>query len=246
MQRRRRKIGKLVFVLFLFFFTILVVLFFQSSISKIQTIEVHGIEKLTSQEIIEQSGIVIGEQILLVRESKVQEALLQHPLIKEVELEIHFPGSISLHITEFKTVAYLFNHQHRLHPILESGYVFEQEHTGLVDHPIISEWGDLGLMPNMSKELSQLNSIILQQISEIRHVPTENDPYKLTLYMRDGYEVHTSIVQFAKHLNNYMYVVENLEQHEPGVINLSDAGVYYISYQELKQSLQESMEAKDE
>lgn len=239
MKQRRKKAGKLIFILFLFFFTILLVLFFQSSYSKIDTILVTGTDRLSESAVISQSGIALGEQILLVRENKVRDLLLQNPLIKEAELEIHFPGKVTILIQEYQTLAYLYNDQHQFYPILENGYVLEQNSVELINHPMITQWDDLQLLPSLCKELTQLNSTILQQISEIRLVPSESDPFKLILYMRDGFEVHTSIVQFAAHLKNYLYVVENLGDKEPGVIHLSDAGVYYISYEELEESLQE-------
>lgn len=238
MEHRKKKAGKLLFILFLFFFAILIVLFFQSSYSKIQAVTVTGTERLTDQEIIAQSGIELGDQILLVRESTIRDALLNNPVIKEAKLEINFPGKITIHIEEYRTVAYYYHNQAQRYPILESGYVFEQEVDEPMNHPILTEWDQPELLPNFCKELSQLNAIVLQQISEIRLVPSANDPFKLILYMRDGFEVQTSTLQFAKHLKNYLYVVENLEGKEPGVINLSDAGVYYISYKELQESVE--------
>ncbi len=237
-EHRKKRAGKLLFVLFLFFFAILIVLFFQSSYSKVQTIFVTGTERLMGQDIIAQSGIELGNQILLVRESNVRELLLNNPLIKEVELEINFPGKITIHIEEYRTVAYYYHDQSKLYPVMENGYVLEQEIEELINHPILTEWEQRELLPNFCNELSQLNVIVLQQISEVRLVPSETDPYKLILYMRDGFEVQTSIIQFAKHLKNYHYVVENLDGKEPGVISLSDAGVYYISYKELDDSLE--------
>lgn len=239
MEKQKVKVGRLLFILFLFFFTILIVVFFQSSLSKVQQIHVEGVDKLTTTEVIAQSGIAVGDQILLVRKQKVREALTTHPVIEDVEVTIHFPGNVTVHVREFETVAYLYSSSQQLYPVLKNGYVVEQERVDVVQYPLITEWEDPALLPNFCKELAILDTVVMQQISEVRLEPNENDPYRLVLYMRDGFEVHTSIVQFAKHLKNYLYVVENVAPNEVGVINLSDAGVYYISYEQLEQDEEE-------
>lgn len=246
LNHQKRKAKKLLLFLFLFFFVILVVIFFQSSLSRIQVIQVFGTERLTDDEVIALSEIELGDQILLLRESTIKERLLQNPIIKDATLEINFPGNVNLHISEYETVAYLLNDQLQLQPVLANGYVFDHAVEEVIDHPIITKWDDLNLLPNMCSELLKLNALVLGQISEIRHIPTDNDPYKLVLYMRDGYEVQTSMIQFADHLKKYMYVVENLEEQAPGVIYLNDAGIYFTSYEVLQEYVEQASNEEEE
>lgn len=245
MKHHKRKAGKILIFLFLFFFVILSVVFFQSSISRIQVINVFGNERLSAQEIVDLSEIEIGDQILLLRESSIKQRLLQNPIIKDATLEINFPGNVNLSITEYGTVAYLLNSDLQLQPVLANGYVFQGSVDEVIHHPIITKWDDPNLLPNMCNELMKLNALVLGQISEIRHMPTENDPFKLVLYMRDGFEVQTSIIQFADHLKKYMYVVENLEEQVPGVIYLNDAGIYFTSYEVLQEYVDQIKEEGD-
>jgi len=245
-MKRHRKKMRLFFILFFFFFAILVVIFFQSSLSRIDRIVVNGIDRLTAEEVIELSKIQHGDQLLLLSHSKVKENLLVSPLVKKAEITTQFPGKVIIDVQEYRTVAYLLNPQQKLQPILENGKIMEKESANrVINEPIITEWPALESLPNFCKELAQLNSKVLGEISEIRLTPTENDPYKLTLFMRDGFEVHTSMVDFANHIKNYPYIVDNIENRDPGVIHLTDAGVYYISFQDLRESSNENIDTTE-
>ena len=72
----------------------------------------------------------------------------------------------------------------------------------------------------------------MNAISEIE--PAGNDdPLRLKLYMRDGFEVQTSIRNFAKNMEWYPSFVANLkkEGNHEGIIMLLD-GKWFVPYGE--------------
>jgi cell division protein FtsQ len=238
MGHPKKRSGRL--YLFLFFLSILIVLFFQSSISKIQKIEVLGTERIASEEVLSLSGIHIGDQFLMVSAKKIKEKISKHPEIKEVQIQLKFPGKVKITVKENRIVAYLLKEGKTFVPLLENGHISNEKELDTLNSPIITEWPKTETLPGFCKELAKLRPEILREISEIRLIPNENDPYKLQVYMRNGFEVRTSSVNFADQMKYYPSVISNLDINKPGVIHLNDAGIFYISYEEIANSDEEN------
>lgn len=222
-QRPRRKGNrKLVFLLVLFFLTVLIIVFIRSPYSKVQEIQVIGNDIYTAEQIVQQSGLVRDMQFLNVWESSVQNNLQPLEGIKSVTVSRSFPGVIRLHVTELKRVAFWNGQDGNRYPLLENGKILKQVNFAdrVVDRPLISSWSAPELLPNLAKALSKLTPNVLAEISDITLTPTVYDKQRVTLYMRDGNEVRSVVYKLDKMLNWYPAIVAELPAGTKGVLSM--------------------------
>ncbi|WP_134684579.1 cell division protein FtsQ/DivIB [Brevibacillus migulae] len=221
----RRGNKKLTFLLVVFFLSVLAVLFFRSSYSKVQEITVYGNDLYAANEIVQASGLYKGMQFLNVWESDVREGLKPLAGIKSVSVERSFPGKITLHVTEFKRVALWTSTDGKRAPLLENGTVLDKLdfRSRVVDRPLIRAWGAPELLPQLGKALGSLPPTVLEQISDIALTPTISDKQRVTLYMRDGNEVRSVIYQIAKKLPWYPAIAKELPEGERGVVYMLES-----------------------
>lgn len=224
-QPKRRGNRKLLFLLIMFFLTVLAVLFFRSTYSKVQEIRVYGNDLYPAQEIIQASGLSTGMQFINVWESQVQKGMKSLPGIKDVFVERDFPGVIMLHVTEYKRVALWTSPDGKRSPLLENGTVLDTVdfRSRVVDRPLIRSWGAKELLPQLGGALADLPPGVLDQVSEIALTPTGYDKQRITLYMRDGNEVRTVIYQIAKKLSWYPAIVKELPEGEKGIVYMLES-----------------------
>ncbi|GAB7387658.1 cell division protein DivIB [Bacillaceae bacterium] len=223
--RKKRANRRLLFLLFLFFFVILLLAFFRSPLSKVQRIEVTGTLMLDKREVVEKLGLYKGMPYLNVDAGELEEKLSRYPEVESAEVEKRFPGTIKIAIVESQRVAFWLDRNDTLYPLLENGQILEQHpwRSRFVDLPILSRWPSTKHVPEMAKELAQLDAEVLALISEIQLTPTPTDPYRLRLFMRDGYEVRSSLTNFAKNMKWYPSFVQSLEK-----ANVGKRGIIYM------------------
>lgn len=223
-QQRPGKRGnrKLVFLLVLFFLTVLIIVFIRSPYSKVQEIQVFGNDIYPPEQIIKQSGLTKDMQFLNVWENSVQNSLKPLEGIKEVTVTRSFPGVIQLHVTEQKRVAFWNSQDGSRFPLLENGFVLRQVDFAkrVVDRPLISSWPSPELLPNLAKSLAKLSPSVLAEISDITLTPTVYDKQRVTLFMRDGNEVRSVVYKLDKMLNWYPSIVKELPKDSKGVLSL--------------------------
>ena len=80
-------------------------------------------------------------------------------------------------------------------------------------------------MKELIAELEKLTPAILKSISEIRYSPTNANEDHLTLYMNEGYEVSTTIQNFAKRMEAYPLILKTIEPGKKVLIDL-EVGAY--------------------
>ena len=91
-------------------------------------------------------------------------------------------------------------------------------------------------MKELIAELEKLTPTILRSISEIRYSPTNANEDHLTLYMNEGYEVSTTIQNFAKRMEAYPLMIKQIEPGRKALIHL-EVGAYlkYLDGEEKEQ-----------
>ncbi|CAJ1001975.1 MULTISPECIES: cell division protein FtsQ/DivIB [Bacillales] len=222
-QRPKRRVNrKLVFLLGLFFLIILVIVFIRSPYSKVQQIQVYGNDIYPAEQVVKNSGLVIGMQFLNVWESDVRTSLKPLEGIKDVSVERSFPGVIRLHVEEYRRVAFWNGPDGSRYPLLENGRVLKQVNFAnrVVDRPLISSWSAPELLPQLAKALAKLSPGVLGEISDITLTPTAYDKQRVTLYMRDGNEVRSVLHKLDSMLNWYPTIAKELPQGVKGVLSL--------------------------
>lgn len=231
-RKRKRKIRtniKFSVLITIFLLCIFCLLYFQSEYSKIQTIQLSGNDLLTAEEYEAFYDFAKGDSIWSFKENEVEQKLLKNKWIKSVKIKRELLTTVRVTVEEWPKVAYISTNN-TFYPMLENGYVFEQEKIDVpIDAPIFLQFDDEKLRKKIVKQLAKLNPEVLALISQIKSAPTESDPYSIVLYMNDGYEVRAEISSFASKLNYYPSIIAQIEQNESfekGIIDI-EVGSYY-------------------
>lgn len=233
-KRKKKRSNRIILALgWIFFLGLSTMMFLRSPLSKVDLIEVTGVQLLDSSQIVQLSKVQKGDSFFTVNSSGIEQTIRALPEVKEAQVTRHFPGNVSIQITEYEHVAFLMENEKKLIPILENGTRLEKRlwNDRVIDRPILRSWKDALQLPKLSEELKKLDKGLLNQISEIEPDVEADDPQRLILYMKDGFEVHTSIRHFAKNMAWYPSFVANLKQegNRKGIIMLLD-GKWFIPY----------------
>lgn len=233
-KRRRRTNKKFISLITLFFITLFLLLYFQSPYSDINTINVKGSAIVGEDVYIKQSGLQMGQSMWSFKEKEIEEYIKKLDWVKEVEVSKHWLTTVDIKVEEWQKVAYI-SENNIFYPILENGVIFKESSTNApIDAPIFLAFDDNDKRQRLLKELADLEPTVLAMISQINSTPTESDPYAITLFMNDGYEVRAEITSLSEKLNYYPSIVaqiENAAEYEKGIIDI-EVGTFYRSYTE--------------
>jgi len=231
-KRRKRTNFKFIFLLVLFLVTLFLLLYFQSPYSVIKKVEVIGADLVEPDVYEEQSTLQTGDSMWGFKIAEVEEKISKSHWVKEVEVKRKWLTTVQIEVREWDKVAYI-SLDNELYPMLENGEVFKEASTlESIDAPLFLEFKDEKLRKRLLTELAKLDSTVLSLISQINSTPSSSDPYAITLYMNDGYEVRAEVTTLAEKLNYYPSIVaqiENAGSNEKGIIDI-EVGSYYRSY----------------
>ncbi len=229
-NRRSKRLSRLI----MFFFIILsIVIYFNSSISKITQIEIVGLELLTEEEVYNLAEIKSGMQYLFLSTSRMSEKLLKEKKVKTVEVEKKFPGKLSIHIIENQIIAYLYHSNKEWRPILENGYILDNgNNMSYINRPLITNWPKQENVSLLAAELTRVQPMILENISEIQYNREALEEDRLLLYSKDGYTIHVYLNELANKLNLLPGIINQLKEkkYSTGEIYLLDS----IRFEEYK------------
>lgn len=233
-KRRRRTNFKFITLLLLFFLTLFLLLYFQSPYSDIKKINIKG-SKLVGEEVyLEQANLKIGNSMWGFQADEVEKKIKQQHWVKDVQVTRKWLTTVEIKVEEWQKVAYI-SIDNEFYPMLENGEIFkEASKLEPVDAPLFLEFEDEKLRKKLLKELAKLDPTVLALISQINATPTSSDPYSITLFMNDGYEVRAEITSLSDKLKFYPSIIAQIESaggYEKGIIDI-EVGSYYRSYQD--------------
>ncbi|KAB2337421.1 FtsQ-type POTRA domain-containing protein [Cytobacillus depressus] len=231
-QRRKKANRRLVFLLLLFFTLISFIIYFQSPLSHVKNIAIKGNFTYNSEELIALSALSEKMNIWKVEEKVIKEKLEKLPEIKSAKVKTILPNTVEIEINEYKRIAYIMKGKSYL-PVLENGGILQQGKTAEIPAiaPILIGFSEGNELNKMIKELEKLPEMVLNSISEIHHSPKKTDPYHLTLYMNDGFEVSATVKSFSAKMSHYPSIISQLNPDKKGVIDL-EVGSYFKAYEE--------------
>ncbi|WP_223700315.1 cell division protein FtsQ/DivIB [Sutcliffiella deserti] len=230
-QRKQKANRRLIFYLSLFFILISLIIYSQSSLSKVSDIDVSGNRHVTDEEIIKLSKITRETSIWRVDEEKASISILQHKELKEAEVNKVFPNKVNITVGEYNRIAYIFE-EGAYYPVIENGKILEAVGQDALpdDAPLMMNWKEGNKVEEFISELMKLPDSIIYAISEIHHTPTDIDPYHITLFMNDGYEVSATVRDFSAKMTNYPSLVAELDPNLKGIINI-EVGTFFKPYE---------------
>ncbi|MDQ0339224.1 cell division protein FtsQ [Caldalkalibacillus uzonensis] len=222
--RRQRANRQFILLAILFFMVILIVIYFQSPLSRLGSIGVENNQLVERERLLEQAELKEGMSYFDFRTEEVADKLASLPEIKEATVQRELPNRLHITVEEHPVVAFWLQDE-SLFPVLANGHILDKPWEGeRIAQPILNGWPHQEGVTELSRELEKLSPAVTDLISEIVLTPAASDPYRLTLYMVDGYEVRTTIRQFSQQMSWYPHIREELREDNQhgGTIYLLD------------------------
>jgi cell division protein FtsQ len=222
----KRSNRKLLAILLLLFAVVLTVLFFRSSLSKISSVSVTGQQYITAVDISKASGIGKGDAFFYPGKTAIEERIAAKiKQIDTVKVEKHFPGEISITVTEHPAVAFELSDKGEITAILSNGSnVVARDRAFVVDKPVLSGWKpDDPLKAELTKQLAAIPQQMLSDFSEIIPFPSKSYKDRIKIYTRTEFEVITAISLLKDKVETLDAVVET---QEPGRVTMLLADTY--------------------
>lgn len=224
--RKKKANRRLILYLCVFFLLIVLVVYVQSPLSHVRTIQVSGNTYLSDEEVEKFSGLNKKTNIWSVKEDKLAKKISKHPIIESATVERKLPSTVSIRIEEYGRIGYVLE-KGKYKPLLGSGETLgagKKMMNG--DAPLLSGFTEKQYLKKMAQELQKLDPSICKLISEIYWKPTKDNRNKIELYMNDGFIVDGTIKDFAKKMEVYPSIVSQIKPGTKGVIHIG-VGAYF-------------------
>ena len=230
-QRRRKANRRLVLLLILFFTMIVVIAYSQSPLSHVKTITIKGNGVYSAEEVVSQSGLSNNTNIWKIKKEETVSKIQRLSEIKKAEIKIRWPNTVIIFIKEYKRIAYL-KQGNKFFPIMDNGKIIKNREANKipVNSPILFEFKEGGALNQMVKDLENLPSEISNSISEIHYTPKKTDPYHISLFMNDGFEVSATLRSFSEKMLYYPSIISQLDPNKKGIIDL-EVGSYFKAFE---------------
>jgi len=219
--------------LILFFILVSCILYLQSPVSRIQRIDVTGVQLLSEDEVIQASGLYMQSVFRLLRDEPVKKRILALPEVAQVEMDFEFPNTVHIAIQEWQRIGNWETSEGPL-VVLENGAVLQNRfwNESYKDKPFIRRWEDVEQLPKLITELKKVSPSLLSQIHSIE--PNQDDPEQIILSMRDGLEIYTTMTELSSKLSLFPQIANylRLQQLEGGVLYLDEAVWYETARKE--------------
>lgn len=192
----------------------------------VQKIEVHGVQRLTREEVIGLTGITTGQNLLALRLKSIGQQVQSNPWVGSVRIQRFFPGTIVVSIKERQAVAVI--NMGLLYYLDSGGEPFKPlSHGDILDFPVVTgiSEDDLNADPVATKNtlksacdllaaLKQHGSFLLADVSEIHY----DSGHGFTLYTTAGaLPIKIGNEDFDNKLQRFARIYENLMTQLPGL-----------------------------
>lgn len=229
-ERKKKANRRLIFYLVVFFVLISIIVYLQSPLSHVNTIEVKGNSFTEDEQIKQLSGITENSNIWMINEKEVIESISKNPIIQSVEVNRNLPWTIEIEVSEYTHVGYIKKDGNYL-PVLGNGEIITKlkQETANGDAPIMKNFSKEKYLEKMAGQLKKLPESILKLISEIHWKPTDDNKSNILLYMNDGYLVDGTMRGFAEKMKAYPSIVSQIKPGTKGIIHIG-VGAYFEKF----------------
>lgn len=244
-KRRRKTNRKFIFIVTIFMLALLVILYFQSPLSRINKITLNGTSLYDDTFYLTESELALDKPLWGFSIKDTEKAIRKIDSVQQVEVTRKWLREVEIDIIEWNPIAYIEEDgQYGL--LLENGEIFSRD--ALLpeeDAPILNGFTDMENKKRITTQLMKMESSVYQLISEIIYKGTVDDPNHITVYMDDGYEIRAIISTFAEKMAYYSEITAQLQDHEKGVIDM-EVGTYFTPFSEVYGSGEEEKEEEEE
>ena len=217
-KKKKRKLKVKKVLIFLLFVIIISFGIYKLLNIKISNIYIIGNDYFTDQEIIDISGLSIGNKTIDKLSFDIEKKLNKNDLIlsSNVKKNVLF-NEVYIYIEENPPLLYYLP---KNKTVLSSGKLIDKELSNIVLINIIPD----KLFDKFVKKLSSIDRDILNRISEIKYEPNDVDEERLLLMMNDENYVYITISKFDS-INKYIDMIKMFEDKK-GILHL-DSGDYF-------------------
>ncbi|MGO4541041.1 cell division protein FtsQ/DivIB [Paenibacillus sp. 2TAB19] len=224
--KKRRGSRKLLIVLFLLFLVLLAVLFFNSSISKIEEVQIVGTKLATNAEVAGAAAVAAGDAFFGTTSSTIEKRVEKLPQVEQATVNKVFPGVVQITVQEYPIVAFELSPKGELTALLSNGTSIASKIEAMLvaDKPVLTGWAAKDKVKvSLMKQLGKIPVKQLSDLSEIIPDPSKAYPDRIKIYTRTKFEVITSVAVLPEKIEALNAVIET---QEPGRITMLLADTY--------------------
>ena len=219
-KRVKRKFNIKKFICFIIFLVIIYFVIDYVFSVRTKNIVVLNSNYYSDEIIIEIAGIEKYPEFLKLKKNDVKNKLKKLPLINDVKISKKFGYILELDIVE-KKVLYLVRSSNKYKLNTNEEYSSDD----ILNVPTLINFVPSDIEEEFIKELSKIDTNILNLISEIEYSVTDYDDVRFILYMNDGNEVYVTNNRLHM-LNKYISIMKKISSDKKGILYL-DTGNYF-------------------
>lgn len=226
-RRKKRTNRKFVALLFIFLTLLAILLYSQSKYSEIQAITIEGAVLFDQESYQAASGLSVGDSMWSFDAEAVSQELENLEWVEEASVHKKWLTGVEISLKEYVQMGYL-DRGNSYQIVLSNSLALDQP-VANVDGPIYSNFENEEKRERLMEQLTQIDSNVLQLISQVILDPEEEDADYVTLYMNDGNEIRGILSTLAEKMNYYPSVIAQLEDGQQGIIDM-EVGIFFRSY----------------
>ena len=220
MQKKIKK--KFNFKKFVFFIIFIFLLYM--SISYLISIKTKNIVILNNNyysddDIIYTANIEDYPKFVLLNRSKIKDKLMKLDLIEDVTIKKKIGFKLEINVKEKKILYYI--RSINLYKLSDNN---NYDLNNVIGVPTLINYIPEDIEKSFVEKLSNVDSSILDMISEIEYSKTSYDDKRFLLYMNDGNMVYITVSK-AELLNKYVEIIKKVD-NKKGILYL-DSGNYF-------------------
>lgn len=220
MQKKIKK--KFNFKKFVFFIIFIFLLYM--SISYLISIKTKNIIILNNNyysddDIIYTAEIEDYPKFILLNRNKIKDKLMKLDLIEDVTIKKKIGFKLEINVKEKKILYYI--RSTNLYKLSDNN---NYDLNNVIGVPTLINYIPEDIEKSFVEKLSNVNSSILDMISEIEYSKTTYDDKRFLLYMNDGNMVYITVSK-AELLNKYVEIIKKVD-NKKGILYL-DSGNYF-------------------
>ena len=230
-QRRRR--GSILLRLVTMLVVVAVFVFGLAIFFKVTEIQVTGNNVYTAQEVVDASGIQMGDNLVTISKgSVVGKILAQLPFVEEISMERVLPGTVVIHVTESDVIYTVDGDDGGQWLMNGSGKILAKADAA-ADYPHLSgvtaEAPEIGSQITSTEQSENLTAALellplleeTEYISQVTEIQVDTT-YDIVVLYGDTYEIHLGGTEQLEYKMQYLAaILDEPQVAEGGIIDLS-------------------------
>ena len=173
----------------------------------------------SDEKIIETASLEKYPKFILLNKNRIINKLKKLDLIEDVKVYKKWGFILKIDVKEKKILYFIRS---------ENKYMVSDNNTYQLDdvigYPTLINYVPENIEKSFVKELSKIDTNIINLVSEIEYSKTEFDDKRFRLYMNDGNEVYITVFK-TNLLNKYIDIIKKID-NKNGILYL-DSGNYF-------------------